>query len=70
MSLYINILLKRNKIIITVLFEKSKIVSFTSSIIKNIDVSFSIFLVKLIFCVAFGSASSFCCLLKSIAISL
>ena len=55
---------------ITVPFEKSKTLSFSSSIMKNIDVPFFIFPVKLIYCIAFGSASRCCCLLKSIAISL
>ena len=56
----------------TVPCEKSKIVYFVSSIMKNIFV----FLfrarlhVKLICCIAFGSASRACCLLKSIAIIL
>ena len=54
--------------------EKSKMVSFASSIMKNIVVfvflSLSKFLVKLICCIAFGSASSACFLLKSIAINL
>ena len=49
-------------------------VSFASSIMKNIDV-FTIgfraqFCVKLICSIAFGSASSACCLLKSIVIIL
>ena len=45
---------------------------FISSIIKNIVEPSSLFRfqVKLIYCIAFGSASSFCCLLKSIANSL
>ena len=48
---------------------KSKMVSFASSIMKNIIVlSFAFsppfrFLVKLICCIAFGSALSGCCLL-------
>ena len=56
----------------TVLWEKSQIVSFISSVLKNIFVfpSRSRFLVKLISCIAFGWASSACCLLKSIAINL
>ena len=43
---------------------------FASLMMKNIDISLSIFPVKLICCIAFGSAYSFCCLHKSIAISL
>ena len=52
--------------------EKSKTVSFASSIIKYILVcpDRSGFLVKLIYCIAVGSASSTCRLLKSIAIIL
>ena len=52
-----------------VTFEKFETVSFISSIMKNIVVfpSQAIFLVKLICCIVFGSASS--CLLKSTAIS-
>ena len=41
--------------------------SFASSTIKNIVRLFSRFLVKFIYCIAFGSASSICCLLKCIA---
>ena len=53
-------------------FQESKTVSFASSIIKNISVfpSLSRLAVKLICCIAVGSAYSFCGLLKSIAISL
>ena len=47
--------------------EKSKIVSFPSSVMKNIVPLFSRFPVKLICYIAFGSASSACFLLKSIA---
>ena len=56
----------------TVPCEKSKMVSFASSIMKNIvaPAAQSRFPVKLICCIAFGSASSACCLLKSIAIIL
>ena len=45
-------------------FEKSKTVSLASPIMKNICVfPFRFrFPVKLICCIAFGSASSFCCL--------
>ena len=52
--------------------EKSKRVSLTSSMIKNVTVaadSRSRFPVKLFCCITFGSTSSACCLLKSIAIS-
>ena len=51
-------------------FEKSNLVSFFSSIMKNIVALFSRFPVKLICCIAFGSASSACDLLRSIAITL
>ena len=53
---------------LTVPCEKSKMVSFASSIMKNIAAPAvqSRFPVKLICCIAFGSASSACCLLKSI----
>ena len=46
--------------------------SFASSIMKTIVVfpATSRFPVRLICCIAFGSASSACCLLKSIAIIL
>ena len=56
----------------TVPCEKSKMVSFASSIMENIVVfpSPSRFAVKLIYYTAFGSASSVCCLLKCIAIIL
>ena len=51
--------------ILTVPFEKSKDVPFSFSIMENICVlqSPSSFQVKFICCIAFGSASSFCCLL-------
>ena len=51
---------------------KSKIVSLTSSIMKEIVafLTHSRFPVKLICCITFGSALSTCHLLKSIAISL
>ena len=54
----------------TVLCEKSKMVSFTFPIMKNINLLLLPFRfsVKLICCIAFGSASSACCLRKSIAI--
>ena len=47
--------------------ETTKMVSLVSSIMKNIAVSASRsrFVVKLICCIAFGSASSACCSLKS-----
>ena len=50
--------------------KKSKAFSFTSSVMKNIVIFPSQFRfpVKLICCVAIRSASSACCLLKSIAI--
>ena len=56
----------------TVPCEKSKTVSFAYSKMKNIVVfpSRSKYLVTLISCLVFGSASSACCLVKSIAISL
>ena len=57
---------------LSVPFEKSKTVSFASSVIKNIvaPCALSRFPVKLNFRLAFGSSSVFCCLLKSIAINL
>ena len=63
---------KHNYNTCTVSYEKSKMVSFASSIIKDIVVfpAQSRFPVKLICCIAFGSASSAYCLLKSIAIIL
>ena len=56
----------------TVPCEKSKMVKFASSVMKNIvapSVRFR-FSVKLVYYIAFGSASSACCLLKSIAMIL
>ena len=55
----------------TVPDEKSRIVSLTSLIMKNILLfpAHSRFPVKLIFSIAFGSASSSCYLLRSIAIT-
>ena len=50
--------------------ENSKTVSFASSIMGNIAALFSRFSVKLICYIAVGSASSACCLLKSIVIIL
>ena len=57
---------------LTVSYGKSEVVSFASPVMKNIVVfSFqSRFLVKLICRIAFGSASSACCLLESTAIIL
>ena len=57
---------------LTVPYGKSEMVSFASPVMKNIVVfSFqSKFPVKLICRIAFGSASSACCLLESIAIIL
>ena len=53
-------------------FEKPEIVSFASSIMKNVVApsALSSFSVKLLCCIAFGSASFAYCLLKSIAIIL
>ena len=54
-----------------VLFEKFKIVSSASSIVKNIvTLSSSRFPVKLIHCIAFASASRFRYFAKSILINL
>ena len=54
---------KKNHNNLTVPFEKSKTVSFASSIMKNICVFpfRSKFTVKFICCIAFGSVSDFCC---------
>ena len=63
-------MLEQNKVhiqnILTVPFKKSKMVSFASSIIKGIVApsSRSKFSIKLTYCIAFGSASIACCLLK------
>ena len=56
----------------TVAYEKSKMVSFASSIMKNVAVFSSRprFPVKLMYYIALGSASSACRSLKSIAIIL
>ena len=54
----------------TVSCEKSKTYSFVSSIIKNIVVFPALSKFQVICCFAFGSALSYCCLLKSIAIIL
>ena len=65
MSFYIDIILKKNWITIlkySVPFEKSKMISFGSSIMKNIHISTKIKLS--------ASASSAYCLIKSIAIIL
>ena len=53
----------------TILCEKSKTVYFTSSVMENIvePSARSRLPVKLICCIAFGSASSYCCSLKSSA---
>ena len=85
-SFYIDVTLKQNKIVeyaltksyddihktLTVSCEKSKMVYFASSIMKNIVASSSQsrFPVKLICCIAFGSASSAYYLLKFTAIIL
>ena len=72
---------KQNYSTFTVSCEKFKMVSVASSIMKNIIVSkfmispsafraLSRSSVKLIYCIAFRSASSVCCLLKSITIIL
>ena len=57
---------------LTVPCDKSKMISFTSSIMKNINLSLLPyrFPVKLVCYIAFGSASSACCLLKFISIIL
>ena len=70
-SFYIDIILKQKQIL-TAPCEKYKIVCFTSSMMKNIFVfpSQSRLVVELICCIAFGSASSACCLLKFVAIIL
>ena len=77
-SFYTYILSKQNKIVehipnsFTVPCEKSKIVSLPFSIMKNEVVcpGLSRFPVKLICCIAFGSASNSCSYLKSIGIIL
>ena len=77
-SFYIDVILEQNKILehiyntLTVPCEKSKVVSLAHSIMKNIapPAAGSRFPVKLISCIAFGSSSSACCVLKSIAIIL
>ena len=62
--------LKQNKAP-AVYFEKSKAVSFAPSIMKSICAlqAWSRFPVKLIYCIAFGSACSFCSSIKSAAIN-
>ena len=62
----------KNENTFTVPFEKSKTVSFASSIMKYIvePSALSKFPVKLICCITFGSESNFCCLLKSITTNL
>ena len=64
--------MKQNHNTLTVPFKKFKTVSFASSIMKNIVAPSALvrFPVKLICCIALGSAFSSCCLLKSIAINL
>ena len=78
-SFYIDIILEQNKIVehihnnnYTVFCGKSKMVSFASSIMKIIvgTSARSRFLVKLLCYIAFGSASSACCLLNPTAIIL
>ena len=79
-SFYIDVILEQDKIVehidisLTVPCEKSKMVSFASSIMKNIVVfpSRSRFVVQLIcyICIAFGPTLSAWYLLKSIAIIL
>ena len=79
-TFYVNAILKRNnkKLLsknhnsLAVSFDKSENASFASSIMKNIVASSALFRfsVKWICCIAFGSVSSFCCLLKSTAIDL
>ena len=76
-SHYIGIALEQNKITILSQFpvklQNQKMVSFATSVMKNIFVlSFTFWLrlrfpVKLIYCIAFGSESSACCSRKSIA---
>ena len=61
---------KWNQYTLTVPLEKSKTVSFASSIMKNINVNFYILPAKLICCIPFGLVPGFCCLLKSAAVSL
>ena len=50
--------------------EKCKTFSFASSVMKNIVAFFFYISNKIIYYIAFGSASISCCLLKSTAISL
>ena len=72
-SFYININWNKIKLqYFTVACEKSKAVCFATSIVKNIaaPTARAKFPAKLICCITFGSASSACCLLKSIAIEL
>ena len=56
--------MNQNHNTLTVPFEKSDIVSFASSIIKNTAAFLSRFTVKLIYFIVFVSASNFCCLLN------
>ena len=55
--------MKWNHYTLTVPFQKSKTVSLVSSIMKSIVApsALSRFPVKLICCIALGSASNFCC---------
>ena len=53
--------MKQNRNTLTVLFEKSKTVSFASSIMKNVVALYTI---------SFGLASNFSCLLKCFEINL
>ena len=69
----VNIILKpkQNHNTLIVYFEKSKTVSVASLIMKYIPALSALFSVPVkVSYIAFGLASSFCCLLKSIAISL
>ena len=64
--------MKWNHNTLTFPFGKPKTVSFASSVMKNVAApsALSRSQVKLLCCIAFGSASNFCCLLKSITIDL
>ena len=64
-------LYKKDYNIIAVPFENSETFSFASSIIKHTAVcsAWSRFAVKLLSYIAFGSASSACCLLKLLLLS-
>ena len=73
-SFYIDIILRQNEFstLAQFLVKKSKMVSLASSKMKNVKVfsARSRFLLKIVCCIAFGSASNACCLLKSITIIL